>query len=144
MKNTTYVFRFDYGESLIDALLEKLEKLHITSASLSGIGGLTEVELAFYDLQKKHYDTKKIVKPLELVNLSGTVALDQDNKTRIHAHAVVSDENFQAFGGHLKSARVNATCEITVTCLDHQLTRHHNEETGLFVLNNDDTLATHQ
>ena len=45
----------------------------------------------------------------------------------------VGNEKGEAFGGHLNSAVVSATCVMVITVIDGKVDRVYDEETGLNV-----------
>jgi predicted DNA-binding protein with PD1-like motif len=45
----------DSGERLIASLTRKLRELGLQGGWLSGVGSVTDVELGYYDLEKKEY-----------------------------------------------------------------------------------------
>jgi predicted DNA-binding protein with PD1-like motif len=54
-------------------------------------------------------------KPLEIASCIGNITVDDKGEVLVHAHIVVSDENGQAFGGHLmKGCHVGATAELVI------------------------------
>ena len=114
----------------MEAIKKFCKENNITSAHVSAIGAVSFAELGIYDLQKRDYFVKKFEQPLELTNLTGNVAL-YENDILVHAHATFSDEQSKAVGGHLKSAVVSFACEIFLTELKEQLNRTFDEETGL-------------
>jgi len=66
----------------------------------------------------------------EVTALVGNVALF-DNSPLIHAHATLSDEQMNAVGGHVVSARVSATLEVFLTIYDVELLKQFDENIGL-------------
>jgi len=129
-----YVILLEKGDRIIEALTRFCEKEKIKAGSLSGIGGVARAELAYYDIKDKRYHAKVFDKPpYEVVSLKGNVSL-AERKIRIHAHIVLSDSKFRAFGGHLNEANVFPMCEIVFRPLKAELKRKKDEETGLMFL----------
>lgn len=128
-----YVVRLEKGERLVEKLTEFCKEKNIHSGIFNGIGAVLEAEIGFYNLGKKVYEYKKFDQVLELASLIGNVAL-VDGEPSIHIHVVVSDQNLQCFGGHLKEATVGATCEIYMTDFELELARKFDSEIGLNLL----------
>ena len=118
------------GSEIIKEISRFCAKKGIKSAYFSAIGAVSSAEIGFYDFSEKGYRTMKFSQPLEIVNLTGNVALSGDGIV-LHAHATFCDEEGKAKGGHLMSAVVFPTCEIFIAPLEKQLKRKHDEETGL-------------
>ena len=100
---------------------------------ITGIGAVLEAELGYYDLPSKRYAWKKFSNTQEIVSLTGSISTSE-NKLNLHAHIVLSDEHYQAHGGHLKEATVGGTCEILLRRFDTKLQRQYDKETGLNLL----------
>lgn len=128
-----YLIRFIKGEELPGAFESFCESENIKGGFFHALGAVTSVELACYHLDRKEYTYKKLDEELEIVSLTGNVAI-VDNKPVIHMHGVVSDKNFQCFGGHVKSAVIGATCEMYITDFEKEVTRKMDEEIGLKLL----------
>jgi len=128
-----YIVRLEKGESIIDELTSFCQKENITTGFFYGLGAVLSAELGYYNLKTKKYRTKKFNNPHEIVSLVGNVSI-VNNKPFIHAHCVLSNENFECFGGHLKEAVVGGTCEIYLTREEIALERKYDEETGLKLL----------
>lgn len=131
-KGNKYLLRIERGEELISAILKFLEQEQVFSGLIFGIGAVQSVELGFYHLDKKEYEWKKFMTPLEIVSFSGNIALVEQTPS-VHVHGVFSDSKFQTFGGHVKEAIVGATAEIILAPLD-TITRTFNDEIGLKLL----------
>lgn len=128
-----YVVRLEKGEQILKTLLEFCKNENIHSAYFNGIGAFESSELGFYHLDRKEYEWRKFENPMEVVSLTGNVSL-VDNEPFLHIHTVLSDDNFQTVGGHLKEATVGATLELFIKILNAQLTRATNDEVGLKLL----------
>jgi predicted DNA-binding protein with PD1-like motif len=74
--------------------------------------------------------------PLEIASCMGNIALDEEGRTVVHAHLVVSNEKGQAFGGHLmKDCHVGATAELVIgEAVGVDLRRIFDEKTKLKLL----------
>jgi predicted DNA-binding protein with PD1-like motif len=129
-----WFLRIDKDECLFSSLEQWAAENKIPGGHLSGIGALKDVELGFYHLEQKHYDRKMFPKEAELLSLEGNLSL-LEGKPFFHIHTVLGDENFNAFGGHLFSAKVAVTCEINFRPFPVSIERTMNEGIGLNLLN---------
>lgn len=128
-----WIVRLEKGEKLIASLTELVKKENIKSSWISGLGAATETELGFYNLESKEYQWRKLKKLLEITNLQGNVSW-ADGEPILHIHGTFSDENMQAFGGHVRELTVGGTCEILLHAIQTELTRSHDDEIGLKLL----------
>ncbi|MDO8480251.1 MAG: DNA-binding protein [Nanoarchaeota archaeon] len=129
----SYVVSIEPGEKIIEQLNLFLEKEKITNASFIAIGATDECELAQYTVSKQKYFKKTVTGQHEITNITGNVFLF-DGKPLIHAHITISDESFNAYGGHLVEARVCGACEILLKKLDSKIGKKHSEKIGLKLL----------
>jgi predicted DNA-binding protein with PD1-like motif len=129
-----YIIRLLKGEKIIERLTSFCNQNSIESGVFQGIGAVMSAELGFYHLDKKEYEFKKIENLMEIVSMTGNVAL-VEGQPFLHIHTVLSDENLQTIGGHLKEAQVGATCELFLTKFETPVERVFDEETGLKLLN---------
>lgn len=106
-----WLVRLQKGELLVEQLTALIQVQNIESAWISGLGACQWVELGYYDLDKQLYKFKKIQQPLEITNLQGNIAWD-GSKPALHIHGSFSDNNMQAYGGHVKELEVGGTCEL--------------------------------
>lgn len=126
----TYILRVDKGEKIVEVLLQFCEQNQIFGAWISGLGAISRVKLACYNLDKKKYIAKEFNGKFEIVSLVGNIG-KLEKKAVAHLHMVISDAKMDTYGGHLEEATVAATCEIKIETLDVDLTRKHNPEIGL-------------
>ncbi len=131
--NTGFVIRLEKGEQIIQVIKDFCKTNTITSAYFNGIGAVQNAELGYYRLDQKEYYWKKFDTAMEVVSLTGNVSL-VDGEPFLHIHTVLSDENFQTVGGHVKEGVVGATLEIFMQTLSIPITREFNEEIGLNLL----------
>lgn len=126
--NNGYILKLEKGEEIISALTKFCEDNDIKSGSVAGVGGTDDVSLKYYDLAKGDYISKTFGgKNYEIISLNGNISLVKE-KPFIHIHAVLGDSDYNAFGGHLGSALVAITCEITINLADDVFNRKLDNE----------------
>lgn len=128
-----YLVRLLKGEEIISSLTSLAEKERIQSGFLFGLGAVANPKLGYFDLQAKEYRSRTFEGDYEIVNLVGNIA-SLDGKPFIHAHMTISDAECKAFGGHLFSAQVYATGEITIIDFGLPIARRLDEQVGLKLL----------
>lgn len=124
------VLRLDDGDEITASLGKVCAKEKIGSALVSGIGACRKAEIAHYNPKTKEYKIKKLSGALEIVSLSGNIAL-LDDKPAQHLHVILSISDFSTASGHLMKAEVYPTCEITLVLRDVKVIREKDEKTGL-------------
>ncbi len=130
-----YILRLNKGELIVKSLKTFIKEKKINGGWITGLGGLTWAELGFYDLASEEYAWSKYEELLELTNLTGNIAW-QDDEPALHLHATVSDASLHAVGGHLNEAEAAGTVEIFIHCWqsDERLERSKDSQTGLNLL----------
>ncbi|MBD3210595.1 DUF296 domain-containing protein [Candidatus Micrarchaeota archaeon] len=124
------VLRLDEGEEAVSSLLEFCRKESVRSAAVFGIGAVRKAEIAHFNTQEMRYHTNSYEGMYEVVSLAGNIAM-LDGKPALHAHIVIADTGFSCHGGHLNSAVVNPTLELTLLPLETEIKRKKEEKTGL-------------
>ncbi len=102
------------GEKLNQAIIQCMKDAKISSASLSGLGGIMDPKLGYYNLNKHQYEWKKVKGEFELLSLNGNVTKDEKGDYKTHIHVLLGKDNYETMGGHLDSGTVSITAEITV------------------------------
>ncbi|AKT40972.1 PPC domain-containing DNA-binding protein [Chondromyces crocatus] len=118
---TGYLMVLRRGDDVL-AHLERLAVLEqIPGASFSGFG-FVNATFGFYDFARKTFDPRSF-RDTELASMNGSIAW-KDGVPVIHAHAVVTDRDFAAHGGHLLGLEVGTgSVEITILLHDQRLGR---------------------
>lgn len=131
-----YTIRFEKDELIAEGLKEFIKTHNIRGGWIVGLGGLQWAELGFYDMTAQEYAWTKFDEPLELSNVTGNIAW-QDDEPVLHLHATVSDTSLRAHAGHIKEAKTAGTVEIYIRMwpLDEGFTRVKDADTGLNLLN---------
>ena len=124
----TFPIRLTPGQDLRKALEATVQGQGCRAAFvLSGIGSLSTagIRLAAAD------QPTRLTGSMEILTLSGTVAVDGD-KTASHMHMAVSTDTGQVVGGHVApGCIVLTTAEVLLALLpDWQFTREPDAQTG--------------
>ena len=128
--NEGWLIRLEREEEIAAALEKFLREKGIEAGEVTGIGGILDAVLGFFDLPSKTYKRKTVSGNLELIQYTGNITL-LEGKPFIHAHAVVSGPDFKAWAGHFFSARVAITGEFVVRPADWKVERRPDDYTGL-------------
>lgn len=130
------IIAVEKGEEFISSIA-KFAKDRGVSFAFSMIGGASEVDLAFYDMNIKEYISKKFLpgysKNIEIVTVTGNVAW-YEGGPMVHAHGIFSNEEYQTFAGHVMKIMISITGETIINWLPQKLERQYEEETCLKLL----------
>lgn len=127
---TKSIVQFEKGDEPI-ALLTKLAGERNLSFHFSMIGGCTDVELAYYDIDTQAYSAKThSARNIEIITITGNVAWI-DGAPWVHAHGVFGDDDHQTFGGHVNKLTVSATGETAIDWLPERLEKKIDPASGL-------------
>jgi len=130
-QNNLIIARLFPGENVFEQLKIICFKCSLkTGIVLSGVGQLGNVELGFFK-EKGNYTNQKFKNPLEVLNISGIVSINEKNEYDFHLHVSLSDEKKNAFGGHFINGMVSVTLEIAILKTGIIIKRKIEEETGL-------------
>ncbi len=128
-----FILALKLGENLFEAILRCANAMNLQSATISGLGALDDVTVAYYNLQTKQYQTKLFKGMYELISLNGNIAF-VEGKRFIHIHAALGTEEYQVVGGHIMDATVGPSAEISIIPLSGTMHREYDERTGLKLL----------
>lgn len=126
------VLRLQTGEEFVSALQNFAEKSKIRGAWFWAIGAADRIEIAYYDLKKKRYISRKFSGRMEIVNITGNISV-REKEIAIHAHGIFSTPRYGTIGGHVISCRISATCEMYIQ-KTRPLYRRRDSATGLNLL----------
>jgi len=129
----TLVLVFDRGEEVIGVLTRYAKRNGLSACHFTGIGGLSEAVVGFFDWEKKDYLRIPIRDQVELLSLAGDIAL-KDGEPVVHAHAVLGKRDGTAHGGHLLSGKVRPTLELVLVETPGSLARVPDPESGLALI----------
>jgi predicted DNA-binding protein with PD1-like motif len=109
----TYKVTFGTGDELVSGLTEFAEKNHITSAHITGLGGLITATLGWGDPAVRAMKKIDVDNKCELVSLIGNIS-SRNGHPYVHLHGVVAFSDGSTKGGHVIEAHVNPIAEIYV------------------------------
>lgn len=126
-----YILVLEKGEELLQTLRTFANGNDIASAWVSAIGGATEVELGFYNLEAREYQWQTFSALCEITSLNGNLSFDEKDKPVFHLHGNFADESYQSVGGHVNKLVVGGTCEVFLQPFAQKVTRVFDDDTGL-------------
>lgn len=119
---TGYLMVLRQGDDVISNIENLAKTENIPSASFTGIGFASEVTFGFYDFNAKKFNPKTFSK-VEMGSLTGSIAWNEKGPS-IHVHGIATDDQFNAFGGHILSLHVGTgSMEVYVTLNNQKLDR---------------------
>ena len=128
--NKNIILSLDRNDFINSNIKKIFENEKFNSGWISGIGAIYNIEIGYYDLDRKKYIKKKIEEEHELLSISGNVAF-MNSECIVHTHVAISNKNFQSFGGHLFDAQVAAAGEFKISLLDCRIDRKLSKDIGL-------------
>jgi uncharacterized protein len=129
----SFVLVFETGDELMDGLLGFARDHSLSAARFSGIGAFSEVVLGYFDWEHKDYLRIPVNEQVEVLALTGDVALDQE-KPAVHAHVVVGLRDGSTRGGHLMNGRVRPTLEVMLVEPPTHLRKRLDRTSGLALI----------
>jgi len=122
------------GDELAKGLKDFATQQNLADANFKAIGALASVRLAWFNPEKKEYQTSvELKEQLELLSLIGDVA-QHDLRPIVHAHVVVGRSDGTTAGGHLLEASVRPTCEVFLTESPVELSKEFDPDSGLVLI----------
>lgn len=126
-----YLVRLERGEEAIDSLKRFADSRRIGFAAIRAIGTFDRVILGYYDVEARAYKNRSVDKPVEVLNMTGNIARDQDGTRIVHAHVTIGCADYTTLGGHVVEAVVGPTLEIIIETAPATIRRRRDSETGL-------------
>ncbi|MHC4952448.1 MAG: PPC domain-containing DNA-binding protein [Planctomycetota bacterium] len=117
------------GEEIIASLTAVAEQFKIGGGSIHGLGSVSEVEIAFFDPEKKEYIPRTFEEPMEIGSLAGNFSKMGGNRF-VHCHITVAGPELIAFTGHLNRGIVGTACEIYIRRLSQSVLRIKDPDAG--------------
>ncbi len=123
--------RLAHGSDLLEEITGICRDNSIRMGRVEAIGAVSGARIGYYNQGVSEYEYVTAEQPLEIVAMKGNISV-KDGEPMVHAHVVLSDENGDAFGGHLAAGTIVFACECLIEVLDGPvLERKPDDETGL-------------
>ena len=122
------------GDEIFDSIYTVINENDIKFGWINGIGAAENITLGAYPLQIKDYIKKEFEGEFELTSLVGNISTKNGNPF-IHIHASISDEECNAYGGHLFSGTITATGEFIIFLSNSNVNRKESLDIGLYLWN---------
>jgi len=129
VEGDTVVVALTPGEEIIASLRTVAEEQQIKGGWFTGLGSTSDVEIAFFDPQRKEYLPRRFEEAMEIGSLVGNLSL-LEGEPHVHAHVTVSGMELIAFTGHLNRGIVGTACEICIRRLKGALPRVRDAAAG--------------
>lgn len=127
--NNIHALKIVKGESILEILKSYVLKNQIGFGKIEAIGMVEKATFGF--LKHEQYVWKAWNESVELTSLNGNISWDKDNSEMplIHLHGTITDESYNAFGGHFKDAIVSGVVELFITELSQEkvFKKHFND-----------------
>jgi predicted DNA-binding protein with PD1-like motif len=136
----TYVLVFDKGDDPVEGIAAFAREQQLAGAHFTGIGAFSDLIVGYFDREARDYRRIVIPEQVEVLSLTGDIALDQ-GEPRVHAHVVVGKSDGSAHGGHLLEAHVWPTLEVVLEQTPAPLRKRFDPETGLALIAPDGSAA---
>ncbi|MDX1665025.1 MAG: PPC domain-containing DNA-binding protein [Candidatus Promineifilaceae bacterium] len=133
----TYAVIYDKGDEFIAELKRFAEKQGLSSARFTAVGAFSDIILQYFQRDKKEYKDIPVEEQVEVLTLTGDIALTPEGKPEVHAHVVLGKSDGTAIGGHIKQAHVWPTLELVLTEYPDYLQKRTDPETGLTLIDLD-------
>lgn len=109
----TFLFSIHKGEDLLQAIQSFCHHHQVRCGLISAIGAVEKAVVTIYDQKAKKYVKVNLDKELEILSLTGNVSVF-DDKPIVHVHAMFSDIQASAFGGHVVAGTKVFSCEVFI------------------------------
>ena len=124
------VARIDRTEEVHEKLKEIALKENIKLASVYGLGATDYLTIGIFSVSKKDYKERNFKGEFEILSIIGSIST-LDGEYYPHLHISASNGDGNVFGGHMKSAKISVTCELTINIIDGIVERQKDPETGI-------------
>jgi uncharacterized protein len=127
----TYVLILSQGDEVLTALADFAKAHRVGNAHFSAIGAVRDPEVGWFDPSRKQYKGMSLHEQMEVLTLSGDIALGAGDQPIVHAHIALARSEGQAWGGHLLQATTSPTVELYITTYPEALHKRLDPTTGL-------------
>ena len=131
VNENSFLLVFERGDEIGKTLTTLARERAIHGASFTAIGACRRATIAYWNPDTKEYEKIEVDEQVEVVSLTGNIALGEDGQPRVHAHVALGKRDGTLIGGHFLSGEVHPTLELFLTTTRVVLQRRKDQETGL-------------
>ena len=126
-----WVVSLPFEADFLEVLEQFAEEKKIKVGHVGVIGAVKKAVVAFYDQDKKKYETLTLDEPLEILHCTGNLSL-KDGNAKAHLHIIFGRYDGTAIGGHLMPGTIVFAAETVIEeLLGAELHRGFDAQTGL-------------
>ena len=129
-----FLLVFAPGDEVIEILTSFARDNRIGGASFQAIGALEGVTFAYWNRSTKRYENIEVTEQVEVVSLTGNIAMGEQGEPRIHAHIAIGYRDGSLRGGHFLKGSVFPTLELYLNDYEIALKRKRDSATELPLL----------
>jgi predicted DNA-binding protein with PD1-like motif len=126
-----FLIRLEAGEEAMTSLRSWAAEQKVGFAVVWAIGAMRRATLGYFDTSATVYQQIHVEEQVEVLNITGNVALGEDGTPIVHAHAVLGRSDGSTVGGHLIEGHVFPMLEVVVRVFPEPLHRRADPSTGL-------------
>lgn len=124
------LIRLDPDDDVVESVKKAATDCGVKLGLVSGIGAVNKATVGLFDPVGKEYHSTEMAENFEMGSLTGNVST-MNGETYVHLHAVLTNADYKAVGGHLNAANVSCTSEIVIAKIDGEIDRKFDETIGL-------------
>ena len=104
------------GDEMLSGLTEFAEKYHIRNGHFTALGAINKGLFGWTDVERGIGQKKiELNEEAEIVSLMGSISVNAQGQSNVHAHGTVALSDGTVKGGHWWEARVSIIAEVFVT-----------------------------
>jgi uncharacterized protein len=130
----TFAIVFDKGDDPVQGIAAFARDQRLAAAHFTGIGAFSDLVVGYFDRERKDYTRITIDEQVEVLSLTGDIAVGERDEPQVHAHVVVGKADGSAHGGHLLEAHVWPTLEVVLVQPPAALRKRFDPDTGLALI----------
>ena len=112
----TFRLNFTKGDELLSGMIEFAEKNKIRNGHFVGLGAIDKGTLGWTDTERGNGQKMiPVNEESEIISFNGSISMNAQGVSTVHAHGAVSLQNGSVVGGHIFEMHVSIIAEIWVT-----------------------------
>jgi uncharacterized protein len=123
----------DKGDDPLAAITQAAQRHGLRAASITAVGGFSRATLGYFDRERRDYRPIPVDDQVEVLSFLGDLATADADRVA-HIHVVLGRADGTTVGGHLLSAEVWPTLEVTLLEVGPELAKRLDPQTGLALI----------